>query len=145
MTKSTDDLCRSHTIFATVSVSCLFRIHLHMGYLLTLMVTLNLNSFVIAEYPLFLGYPVIAGYCLINDMSEYKCTFSQESFSVVAFWQELIYDIDNLAFCSLLWLQIILPSDNSSLIWRFSSARSFSINFRSSPEYCCFSIQWKSL
>lgn len=65
-----------------------------MGYLLTLMVTLNLNSFVKVEYPLFLGYPVIAGYCLINDMSEYKCTFSQESFSVVAFWQELIYDID---------------------------------------------------
>ncbi len=67
-----------------------YKIHLHMGYLLTLMVTLNLNSFVKVEYPLFLGYPVIVGYCLINDMIEYKCAFSQENFSVVAFWQELI-------------------------------------------------------
>ena len=61
------------------SFSCLFKIHPRMGYLLTLMVTLNLNSFVKAEYPLFLGYPVIVGYCLINDMSEYKCTFSQKN------------------------------------------------------------------
>lgn len=37
-----------------------------------------------------LCYPVIAGRCLINDMIEYKCAFSQENFSVVAFWQELI-------------------------------------------------------
>ena len=62
-----------------------------------------------------LCYPVITGHCLINDMIKYKRTLSRENFSVVAFWQKLVQDIDNLTLHSFLRLRIVLPSNNEQL------------------------------
>ncbi len=67
-----------------------------------------------------LRHPVITSHCLIDDMIKYKRTFSHEDFPVVAFWQKLIQDIDNLTLHSFLWLRIILPSNNKQLIAFFS-------------------------
>ena len=110
MTKSTGGLCKLHTIFATaleLTQSLLlatspFACEEAEFFFLSLWnsssygTPLNFNGYIKLELlcqsrgSVFSSYPVIAGYCLINDMSEYECAFSQENFSVVAFWQELI-------------------------------------------------------
>ena len=66
-----------------------------------------------------LRHPVITGHRLINDMIKYQRTLSQEYFSVVALWQKLIQDIDNLTPYSFLRLRIVLPSNNKQFIALF--------------------------
>ena len=53
-------------------------------------------------------------------MVKYKRAFSQEDFPVVAFWQKLIQDMDNLTLHSFFRLRIVLPSNNKQLIAFFS-------------------------
>lgn len=90
-----------------------------------------------------LRHPVITSHCLIDDMIKYKRTFSHEDFPVVAFWQKLIQDIDNLTLHSFLRLRIIChPTINNSLRFSvsvlYSSLAANFTRFSSSAERCSF-------
>lgn len=90
-----------------------------------------------------LRHPVITGHRLINDMIKYQRTLSQEYFSVVALWQKLIQDIDNLTPYSFLRLRSFChPTINNSLRFSvsvlYSSFAASFTRFSSSAVRCSF-------
>ena len=87
-----------------------------------------------------LRHPVITGHRLINDMIKYQRTLSQEYFSVVALWQKLIQNMDNLTLHSFLRLRIVLPSNNKQLITFFGKCV---VQFFSCQLYTLFFISSK--